>query len=803
MSNASIGTAWIQIKPSLSGISSDIAKELRGAAVSGSTGFSGVMKNTFKGLGDNIEQTFTAAFTKVSSITKGLLTAGIGAATGLIGSQIGSAFSRIDTMNNFPKVMQSLGYSAADAEKSIGTLKQGVLGLPTALDEIVSNTQLFAPISKDLDHASKTAIAFNNALLAGNKPAEEQANAMQMLTKVMGAGEMSAARFMSINAAMPGQMNMVAKSLLGPKANAQQLQDAMANGIITTDDFRDAFIKLNEEGLDGAESFQEQAKNSTDGINSSFANMKTAVTRSLVGVINSIPGFTKSIKGLGEAIEGVLSGTMSDEDAGKLFNDFISGIARTITETVPKLIPIILSGLYSLVTTVADSITKLLSNSEQTSKIIKGFVKLFVAVAKAGAQIAMAIVPLIPEIIATIAAELASPENIGPIAVGMGLLLGGAVIKTVVSNFKKNIGISISGIFDKIFDKNKAADAAADSIDKVSKAVKKAPKTFTFGESIANFFKQIGTALSGLAEAIVEPIKVFLKGLGEALAGFFKAFADPAVLLGALGFAAAAAAIAAAILLIGGAIGIVAPGLANFMQNVVIPFGEFLLNVLLSVIETLTDSIIRLANDAIIPLAQNALIPLIAVMAGAFMSILESVSGVLKTVGGVISDVLTAALKGVKSVVSAVGDAFSKMGSAIKTALDGVSGVLGVFKDIIMAIGNAIIATVALATGRSVEYGTGYARVFAQGGKVVGPGSATSDSIRANLSNGEYVIRTAAARQIGYSNLDKANATGSLEARGASEIITNITINGYNQDPGILANRISQIIALKQSGVMS
>lgn len=45
----------------------------------------------------------------------------------------------------------------------------------------------------------------------------------------------------------------------------------------------------------------------------------------------------------------------------------------------------------------------------------------------------------------------------------------------------------------------------------------------------------------------------------------------------------------------------------------------------------------------------------------------------------------------------------------------------------------------------------------ADGGAVFGPGTSTSDSIPAWLSNGEYVIRANAARAIGYSTLDKLN----------------------------------------------
>lgn len=46
---------------------------------------------------------------------------------------------------------------------------------------------------------------------------------------------------------------------------------------------------------------------------------------------------------------------------------------------------------------------------------------------------------------------------------------------------------------------------------------------------------------------------------------------------------------------------------------------------------------------------------------------------------------------------------------------------------------------------------------FADGGLVVGPGTGTSDSISARLSNGEFVVRAAAVRAIGVNNLESLN----------------------------------------------
>ena len=90
--------------------------------------------------------------------------------------------------------------------------------------------------------------------------------------------------------------------------------------------------------------------------------------------------------------------------------------------------------------------------------------------------------------------------------------------------------------------------------------------------------------------------------------------------------------------------------------------------------------------------------------------------------------------------------------------------------------------------------------LLATGGKVVGVGTDTSDSNLVALSDGEYVIRAAAARQIGYDNLDEINETGRV---GGGDVINNITINGYNKDPNELAEIISRKIAFAQRGVLA
>lgn len=85
------------------------------------------------------------------------------------------------------------------------------------------------------------------------------------------------------------------------------------------------------------------------------------------------------------------------------------------------------------------------------------------------------------------------------------------------------------------------------------------------------------------------------------------------------------------------------------------------------------------------------------------------------------------------------------------------------------------------ATGSGAPYGFGGSAVTAAtGGLISGPGTGTSDSIHAMLSDGEYVLKAEAVRRLGKSNLDDLNnganvhhfATGGMVGSAADSAST-------------------------------
>lgn len=71
----------------------------------------------------------------------------------------------------------------------------------------------------------------------------------------------------------------------------------------------------------------------------------------------------------------------------------------------------------------------------------------------------------------------------------------------------------------------------------------------------------------------------------------------------------------------------------------------------------------------------------------------------------------------------------------------------------------ALAATAALSAGIAATSG---AAGFADGGRIRGPGTGTSDSIPIRASNDEFMLRAKAARSIGYDNLEYMNRTGEI-----------------------------------------
>ena len=250
-----------------------------------------------------------------------------------VSSSLDSAISRFDTLNNFPKMMENLGYSADDATASIQKMSDGIDGLPTALDDIAGSVTKIAPLTGSLDKATDITLAMNNALLAGGKSMDVQANALEQYSQMLSYGKVDMQSWKSMMNAMPGQLNQLSKKLLGANKNGMDLYDAMKKGTVTFDQFNDALLDLNENGLDGFASFQDQAVSATQGIGTALKNIKTAVTKGLTDTLQTISDTMKK-NGFGTIAENLNKVKGGIKSGFKFIN---KNIATLLTVGIPAL----------------------------------------------------------------------------------------------------------------------------------------------------------------------------------------------------------------------------------------------------------------------------------------------------------------------------------------------------------------------------------------------------------------------------------------------------------------------------------
>ena len=165
---------------------------------------------------------------------------------GLLNSSIDGAVARFDTLNNFPKVMQSLGFATDDAKKSIDALGDGITYLPTTLDKVASQTQQVVAVTGDLDQATKLTLALNNAMASGGQSAEQQASAINQWVQAMSKGKPDLQDWRALVQTAPAQMNQLAEATLGAGKTQADLYEAMKDGSISIEEVNAKMIELSE-----------------------------------------------------------------------------------------------------------------------------------------------------------------------------------------------------------------------------------------------------------------------------------------------------------------------------------------------------------------------------------------------------------------------------------------------------------------------------------------------------------------------------------------------------------------------------
>lgn len=223
-----------------------------------------------------------------------------------------SAIDRFDTLEKFPRVLQSMGFEAQQSERAMERMSNSIEGLPTTLNDMVGLTQKFVNITGDLDKSVNTAEALNNAMLASGSSSADAARGIEQYSQMLANGEPDMQSWKSTNETMGYGLKRTAEEMLGAGSTAIDLYKAIKSGEITMDEVNDKIIELG--GSTGE--LADLARKNSEGISTSFSNLKNSAVKGLANVMKSMntvieKATGKSIAKNLDSLKGVVNSTFN------------------------------------------------------------------------------------------------------------------------------------------------------------------------------------------------------------------------------------------------------------------------------------------------------------------------------------------------------------------------------------------------------------------------------------------------------------------------------------------------------------
>ena len=371
--------------------------------------------NKAKDSGEKAKQG-ASGFDKIKESIKNFSVGAVGfklasSAMDLVSASLDKAINRFDTLERYPKVMKSLGFSAKDVANSTKELSDGIDGLPTTLDDVVKTTQKLTSMTGDLKTSTKLTLALNNAFLASGASTEDASRGLQQFSQMLSAGKVDMQSWKTLQETMPYALQKTAESFGFAGESAQKdFYSALLNGEITFKQFSKRLIELNQ----GTNGFAEMAKKNSEGIQTSWNNIVNAFAKGIANVMKAFDDLSKAITGksIAKNLDGLKAG--------------VNGFFKFVTDGIRGLIPIVQSvnNVLGTLKPIFDALTPIIMGA------VAG------ALAFKGAMLALAIIDgvknwisgLIQSLITFSSTSLVAEGSAGTLGVALSGLTGGVTL---------------------------------------------------------------------------------------------------------------------------------------------------------------------------------------------------------------------------------------------------------------------------------------------------------------------------------------------------------------------------------------
>lgn len=271
---ADLGSAWLNVVPSFNGMKREIAKELGGVDVTGST------SSWSSRLGESLTRGIGGALETIGKIGLGAATAAVGGLGAALGAYIPEAIKASDATDKFQNTLKFAGVEPGKIKELTASAQKYADRTIFDLQDIQSVTSKLAANSvKGFD---KLAEAAGNLTIAAGSGKVEFAQLGYALVQINAAGKLMTQDWNQVANAIPGGAGKIMAALKDIGAYTGDFRDAMSKGQISAEEFNQALLNL---GFDEA---AVEAAQSADLFETAWGNLEASLNTQLTGALREV-----------------------------------------------------------------------------------------------------------------------------------------------------------------------------------------------------------------------------------------------------------------------------------------------------------------------------------------------------------------------------------------------------------------------------------------------------------------------------------------------------------------------------------
>lgn len=271
---ADLGSAWLNVVPSFNGMKREIAKELGGVDVTGSTSSWGSR------LGESLTRGIGGALETIGKIGLGATAAAVGGIGAALGAYIPEAIKASDATDKFQNTLKFAGVDP-------GKIKDLTAAAQTYADKTIYDLQDIQSMTSKLaangvKGFDKLAEAAGNLTAAAGGGKNEFAAFGYAMVQINAAGKLMTQDWNQVANAIPGGAGKIMQALKDMGAYTGDFRDAMSKGKISAEDFNKAIMSL------GFDEVAIKAAQSATTFEGAWGNLEASLNKELTGALREV-----------------------------------------------------------------------------------------------------------------------------------------------------------------------------------------------------------------------------------------------------------------------------------------------------------------------------------------------------------------------------------------------------------------------------------------------------------------------------------------------------------------------------------